>query len=132
MFKFIKDEYCKDSFILFALQAKRFEINGTEFEISHNPNEGFNLLWDNGIDLGDDYLPTLAELVVSIGIAYDAAEYMTAEEIRDALIGKEDECDRPMLASLWATIGYINCGLDLGYEFTAEEIEGFRNQLKDI
>ncbi len=126
------DDLHWDDFVLMALQAKVFEIKGVEYNLSHNVKEGFNLTWDNGMDLGDEYLSGILDLVYHLHELYNDATYMSPEEIKEALIAKEDQCDRVMLASLWCTIGYINCGLDLGKDFTEEEVAAFRNQLKEI
>ena len=126
-------ELSRESFIYFAIQNKDFRVKTVDYHITHNVNE--EILVISEFETGDNQemlCTTMSMLIDYLGKIYDnGTAQMTLKQIRDELYTKEDECDRVMLASLFTTIGYINCQIDLGYDPTDDEIEYYMEFLAD-
>ena len=126
-------ELSKESFILFAIQHKDFRVKTVEYTISHNVNE--EILVTSHFETGDNQemlCTTMSMLIDYLGKIYSNAVSMTLEEIRDELLTKEDNCDRVMLSSLMATVGYLNCQIERGYDCSDEEMKYYMDFLNDL
>lgn len=132
MFKYIRDEYTRDDFVLRALQSKAFMVGNIEYIVISHGNEGFNLAWDDGMALGEAHCTSLLQLLKEIGDVYDKVDIMSLSQLRDAFIAVSNDCDRDQLKMVYTNIGYLNCQIGLGYEPTDDDLALYRRDLKDL
>lgn len=126
-------ELSRESFILLAIQKKDFRVKDREYKLSHNMNEEMVVTHQReGNDECQQLCTTMSMLVDYLGKVYDDATFMTFEEIRDELITKSNVCDRVQLATLWSTVGHMNCQINLGYVPTTAEMDDYKAILNDF